>query len=70
MKPSRIIAVVLAVLVALSVLVACNVEDDGTYCPPSTHTVHHYHHATPRTTPKYTAPAAPRVPSMSKGFRR
>ncbi|MFD9205954.1 hypothetical protein ACFVZM_06700 [Streptomyces sioyaensis] len=73
MRPSRIVAAALMVLVALSVLVACNLEDGGTYYAPSTHTVHHYHHTAPRTVPNYKIPApkpvAPRAPSLSKGRR-
>ncbi|BDM70593.1 hypothetical protein HEK616_40800 [Streptomyces nigrescens] len=74
MKPGHILAAVACILVAVALVVGCNASG-GTYYPPSTHTVvHHYHHTTPRTTPKYRAPAlkpaAPRVPSFSKGFRR
>lgn len=74
MKPMTILAALALVLVALAIVVGCD-ADDSSYAPvyTGTTTTHHYHHTTPRTAPKYKAPAfkpaAPRVPSFSKGRR-
>ncbi|MFI7096415.1 hypothetical protein [Streptomyces lydicus] len=72
MKHTRwLVAVALAVVIG-ALIVACDNTGPG-YWHSDTTVVHHYHHGVPRTTSRYRVPAhrpaAPRVPSFSKGRR-